>query len=142
MPVWGGRFVSDIHSPGIWLARMAADRREARREPRVGEMWRSGRDREREAHLVGSGFLLLYALLVDGHWSGVGRGRGTAVSLGSLVGILLGLLLWWGVVGEGGEDGRWEYGLKRGEHLAGAVCAGEGWGDALGRGDNGDVERK
>jgi len=51
------------------------------------------------AHLVGSPFLLLDALLVGGHRSGVGRGKGIVVSVASAVGgVLRGLVLCWGVV--------------------------------------------
>ena len=82
-------------------------------------MWRFHTDSggEQEAHLVGSSFLLLGAPLVEGHCSIVGRGGGIVILVGSVVGLLLGLILGCGVIGDGREDGRWEYTLKRREHL-------------------------
>jgi hypothetical protein len=72
--------------------------------------------RRGEAHLIGSPFLLLDSLLVDVHRSVVGRGR-VVISVGYVVGALVGLILDHGTTGGGREDGRWEYALKRGEHL-------------------------
>ena len=67
----------------------------------------------RGAHLVGSPFLLLDTLLVGGHRSVVGRGGGIVISVSRVVGgVLRGPVLGCGVVGDGGEDGRWEYALK------------------------------
>ena len=75
--------------------------------------FRTGGGGERGAHLVGSPFLLLDALLVDGHRCAFGRGKGIVVSVASAVGgVLRGLILGWGAVGDGGEDGRWEHALK------------------------------
>ena len=85
-------------------------------------LWRTrtDQDRERGAHLIGSGFLLLDTLLVDGHGSGIGGGGGIVGSVDRAVRVSLGTrMLWWGIIGERREDGRWEYGLKRGEHLDG-----------------------
>ena len=107
---------------------MAAGRQEGLRG--VGEdegkadpgLWRTrtDQDREREAHLIGSGFLLLDTLLVDSHGSSIRRGGGMAGSVNRAVRVSLRTrMLWWGVIGERREDGRWEYGLKRGEHLDG-----------------------
>ena len=67
--------------------------------------------REREVHLIGSPFLFLDTLLV-GHSPAVERGRRLIISVVRVVGVLLGLVLWCGVVGEGGEDGRREDVLK------------------------------
>lgn len=64
-----------------------------------------GLRRRREADLVGSSFLLLDALLVGCHWSIVRRGGGIAVSFDSVVvSVFVGLVLCWGVVGDGSED--------------------------------------
>ena len=68
------------------------------------------------AHLVRSSFLLLDSLLVDVHRSVVGGGR-VIIFSGYIVGALVGLILGRGVIGDGREDGRGEYVLKRGEHL-------------------------
>ena len=75
------------------------------------------RRRGREAHLIGSPFLLLDALFVDGHGPVVVGERGIVISVANVAGVLLGLVLGGGVIGDGGEDGRWEYVLKRREHL-------------------------
>ena len=84
-------------------------------------LWRThtDQDREREAHLVGSGFLLLDTLLVNGHGSNI-RGGGMVGSVDRVVRVSLRTrMFWWGVIGERREDGRWKYGSKRGEHLDG-----------------------
>lgn len=70
----------------------------------------------REAHLIGSSFLLLDSLLVGVHCSVLRRGRAVILA-GYVVGVLLGLILGCRVVGERREDGGREYILKRGEHL-------------------------
>jgi hypothetical protein len=70
-----------------------------------------------DAHLAGSPLLLLDSLLVDCHRSVVRRGR-LVILVGYVVGVLLGLILGCRVVGDGREDGRREYVLKRGEHLS------------------------
>lgn len=70
--------------------------------------------RRGEAHLIGSSFLLLDTLLVDGHCSVVGRGR-VVILVGYVAGALL---LGRRVTGDGREDGSWKNVLKRREHLS------------------------
>lgn len=83
------------------------------------QLWRFLTDEggEGETHFVGSSFLLLDALFVDGHHPGVGGGGGIVISVGGVRGVFSGLVLGGGGVGDGGEDGRWEYALKGCEHL-------------------------
>ena len=90
---------SDIRNHNRWFAQMMVKSQGA---------WESGRMQKSAsapvalphrrgwgtgAHLVGSPFLFLDALLVDGHRSVVGRGRGIVISVASAAGGVLGGLI-------------------------------------------------
>jgi len=122
MPVRGDRVIRNLQPKAYGLRRddgrqtrgLAGSQRGSRKahcgastQTQVGEQ---------EVHLIGSSFLLLDAPAVDGHCAIVGRGGGIVISVGSVVGVLLGLILGCRVIGDGGEDGRREYTLKRREH--------------------------
>ena len=49
---------------------------------------------KQEAHLIGSSFLLLHVLFVDGHYLIVGRRGGVAIPVANVVWVLLVLQLW------------------------------------------------
>lgn len=62
--------------------------------------------------------------------------------VGGVVLVLVGRGVWWGVIGEGGEDGGWEDCLKRGEHLDGIRSLRANRGGAPGKSDNEAGRRK